>query len=480
MKRQKIVLGIASIRGVIDRLTLNVGSIMIVDAVDRLTLNVGGRRFETTASTLGGHGSSPNFFTQLIAHDERRAGGADAAAPLEYFVDRDGDAFAPVLNYLRTGQLHVPAGVSEASVREEAAFYCVPLPPARPTHAPGPRFDGLYLSFGSAATGRDATSGAPLQREGEVRAYLSFQRGGAAVLGRREADGQWSTIGCRFSCVAGGLVLVERAPEAARPSSAEARRAGGSAPRTAREASLRDEGDDPSATPTIELSAVLVSHDFLEVITCGRVGRIENPFHFVASAPPAPGSTFATQGSRRRLTAVDAHASGPSGGRVVLAFESSEAVGVMVTSSHPGWCATSTCRCTVVRGRSVCPPPPPAIDTPLARAAAAEAAEAADGGTDHHSDDEASPRALRNLGTPRALGMSGRGSPATAVDGPHGVDDELWHVHISGGQFSRTVDFVSLGAHGLVEFVQLGIMHEPQLIWYRPLSKEGNPWGAEE
>ena len=107
-------------------------------------------------------------------------------------------------------------------------------------------------------------------------------------------------------------------------------------------------------------------------------------------------------------------------------------------------------------------------------------AEAADGGTDHHSDDEASPRALRNLGTPRALGMSGRGSPATAVDGPHGVDDELWHVHISGGQFSRTVDFVSLGAHGLVEFVQLGIMHEPQLIWYRPLSKEGNPWGAEE
>ena len=99
--------------------------------------------------------------------------------------------------------------------------------------------------------------------------------------------------------------------------------------------------------------------------------------------------------ARRRLTAVDAHASGPSGGRVVLAFESSEAVGVMVTSAHPGWCATSTCRCTVVRGRSVCPPPPPAIDTPLARAAAAEAAEAADGGPDPHSDDEASPRVDR-------------------------------------------------------------------------------------
>ena len=107
----------ASIRGVIDRLTLNIGSIMIVDAVDRLTLNVGGRRFETTASTLGGHGSSPNFFTQLIAHDERRAGGADAAAPLEYFVDRDGDAFAPVLNYLRTDASLTPAGTWSWPVR---------------------------------------------------------------------------------------------------------------------------------------------------------------------------------------------------------------------------------------------------------------------------------------------------------------------------------------------------------------------------
>ena len=34
---------------------------------------------------------------------------------------------------------------------------------------------------------------------------------------------------------------------------------------------------------------------YIEVITCGRVGRLENPFHFVASEPPRPGTAFASQ-----------------------------------------------------------------------------------------------------------------------------------------------------------------------------------------
>ena len=205
---------------------------------------------------------------------------------------------------------------------------------------------------------------------------------------------------------------------------------------------------------------MLVSHDFLEVITCGRVGRIENG-DFVASAPPAPKAmTFATQclappEHRRRRPRV-----GPSGGRVVLAFESSEAVGVMVTSSRP----------PVVRDVDLplhrCPRPlgvpaaAPAIGTPLARAAAAEAAEAADGVDRPPLRRRGLAARFRNLGTPRALGMSGRGSRR-----PWGraARRRRRAAHsISGGQFSRTVDFVSLGAHGLVEFVQLGIMHEPQ------------------
>ena len=37
---------------------------------------------------------------------------------------------------------------------------------------------------------------------------------------------------------------------------------------------------------------------------------------------------------------------------------------------------------------------------------------------------------------------------------------------------------VSLGEHGLIEFVQLNAQHEPQLIWYRPIHKTANPWAT--
>ena len=45
---------------------------------------------------------------------------------------------------------------------------------------------------------------------GDVRAYLLFTDNGSALLGRREADGQWSQLRCRYSCLAGGLLLVQR------------------------------------------------------------------------------------------------------------------------------------------------------------------------------------------------------------------------------------------------------------------------------
>ena len=43
-----------------------------------------------------------------------------------------------------------------------------------------------------------------------MRAYLLFTDNGSALLGRREADGQWSQLRCRYSCLAGGLLLVQR------------------------------------------------------------------------------------------------------------------------------------------------------------------------------------------------------------------------------------------------------------------------------
>ena len=92
----------------------------------RVRLNVGGKRFETTVGTLTQCGDkSLNFFSSIVRHEPPAEGE-------EIFIDRDGEAFGPLLSYLRTGCLHIPPGVSEAAVRCEAEFYCIQLeePPA--------------------------------------------------------------------------------------------------------------------------------------------------------------------------------------------------------------------------------------------------------------------------------------------------------------------------------------------------------------
>ena len=110
----------------------------------RVRLNVGGKRFETTVGTLTqGGGKSLNFFSSIVRHEPPDEGD-------ELFVDRDGEAFGPLLSYLRTGYLHIPPGVSEAAVRCEAEFYCIALPQEEPPAVGAVRFDGLYLSFGAA------------------------------------------------------------------------------------------------------------------------------------------------------------------------------------------------------------------------------------------------------------------------------------------------------------------------------------------
>ena len=111
-------------------------------------------------------------------------------------------------------------------------------------------------------------------------------------------------------------------------------------------------------------------------------------------------------------------APGRPAGRVLLSFEADSRVGVMVTSSQPGWASAAVARYTTGGARSVA----------------------------------------------------------------HGVlrgSDALCHVEVlDNGNFTRSVDLVSLGDYGLVEFVQLHAQHEPQLIIYRELKRSSNPWAA--
>ena len=374
----------------------------------RIKLNVGGRKFETTVATLTGQKQS--FFSSLLCHtpEEHLQG--------ELFIDRDGDAFVPILNFLRTGVLYVPPSLLEPAVRmvcaehaaciplsdgklsactvqfivlvQEAEFYCINLPESenRSVQVGCVRCDGIYLSFGGLAAqregGSDEESGST-----DARAYLIFHEDGSASLGRREADAQWTALRCRYRCLPGCLLMVHRWEPG--------------------EGSSQDEDGDSEVSGDmggaahgmgpLELSAIVLAGDFIRVMACRRVGRLENPFHFFESAPPCPGSAFISQ---------VAQPSARSAGRVVISFENDSQVGVLVTSSQPGWSSASATQYTVRRGHTSV------------------------GKSQQLPNGRVSPR-LGSLGSPVA-------QQATST-----MPDALCHVEIVGnGNFSRTVDLV--------------------------------------
>jgi hypothetical protein len=88
-----------------------------------IKLNIGGCKYETTKETLCCKGE--NYFSALLGgripttHDENGY----------IFIDRDGQYFQPLLEWLRTGDLSIPPGMSVNSVLREADYYCLPLKP---------------------------------------------------------------------------------------------------------------------------------------------------------------------------------------------------------------------------------------------------------------------------------------------------------------------------------------------------------------
>ena len=87
-----------------------------------LELNVGGTIYTTSEATLLGTGPhASGFLNGLLASGMETTRDADGRR----FIDRNGAAFAPVLEYLRHGNLVLPAGVTRAMARIEAEFYLV-------------------------------------------------------------------------------------------------------------------------------------------------------------------------------------------------------------------------------------------------------------------------------------------------------------------------------------------------------------------
>ncbi|XP_076140020.1 voltage-gated potassium channel KCNC4-like [Alosa pseudoharengus] len=83
---------------------------------ERVVINVGGVRHETYKSTLM---SIPGTRLANLASDSQKH------STSEFFFDRDPGAFAPILNYYRTGKLHCPADVCGKSFEEELSFWGV-------------------------------------------------------------------------------------------------------------------------------------------------------------------------------------------------------------------------------------------------------------------------------------------------------------------------------------------------------------------
>jgi hypothetical protein len=85
--------------------------------------NVGGRKFATTETTLR-RGGDDNLLMKLHEYGKSGAIGIVRDSDGAVFVDRSPDAFAVVLEYLRTGSLFIPSGVvSKDSVLAELAFF---------------------------------------------------------------------------------------------------------------------------------------------------------------------------------------------------------------------------------------------------------------------------------------------------------------------------------------------------------------------
>ena len=113
------------------------------DSTDNLIvkLNIGGVRFYTSKSTLLGILGEENFFTALLNGQVPSVKDKKGY----YFIDRDGEYFRPILDYLRTGQLYIPNNLEEERVHKEAQYYSINLPTRKYILSNKVRNDGIYV-----------------------------------------------------------------------------------------------------------------------------------------------------------------------------------------------------------------------------------------------------------------------------------------------------------------------------------------------
>lgn len=89
--------------------------------VETVRLNVGGRRFEVSRAMIDEH--SETMLGRLVSDTWNEDPGQE-----ELFIDRDGDLFAHVLNYLRYGSIELPITVARSMFEREIDYYGIISP----------------------------------------------------------------------------------------------------------------------------------------------------------------------------------------------------------------------------------------------------------------------------------------------------------------------------------------------------------------
>ena len=84
-------------------------------------LNVGGVLYTTTSSTLTVHRDS--FFSSLLSGKYAAVKDENGA----YFIDRNGQYFGYILEYLRTGEIELPPEISATNILKESMFFSLNL-----------------------------------------------------------------------------------------------------------------------------------------------------------------------------------------------------------------------------------------------------------------------------------------------------------------------------------------------------------------
>lgn len=98
------------------------------DLHQRVVLSVGGRRFETYSSTLSAYPDT--LLGAMFSTRNRHLRRPDAAG--EYFFDRDPRLFEHILNFYRVGKIFMPSDISSESLKEELAYFHLPLQDSDP------------------------------------------------------------------------------------------------------------------------------------------------------------------------------------------------------------------------------------------------------------------------------------------------------------------------------------------------------------